>query len=1690
MSVRSAALSYFVTTLIALSALILGLVAPGSAGAQQLGRDVTNVARVEFATNGQPAGFNTNPAIFQVEARRTPSNIEFFRYAPRANAQFTTRIHGSEYYPNSGMVPGYTQPGSPNDPFVSIGAPRTSNGRILDLTGDVPLSPATSFLSGELMFVRVSDPGQNINPGQIETLVIEIQTSTGDRIVLRLYESGPNTGEFFAYVPSSRLATPQNDPVLTAPAETRLTATYIDAFDATEVSVDTALVDPFGRVFDSLTGELLNGVSVTIINVATGQPAAVFGVDGVSLYPSSLTTGSTVTDASGLAYPLEPGEFLFPLMAPGEYRLEIAPPAGYFYPSGFAASDFEALDNAPFVIVGASYGGSFTLTAAGPLNFDVPLDGAGEIVLTKQALTATASAGDTAAYAIDIENRDVVPAPVIVRDTLPVGFRYLAGSARVDRGSVEVKSISADGRTLEFRASLLRPGERLRLTYAAVITAGAPLGEAVNRAEGVNTAGEAISNRAEAAIEVTEDLLRSRLTLIGRVAEAACDGDEDWAKELKDGKGVAGVRLYMETGEYVVTDENGLFHFEGVRAGTHVVQLDEQTLPEGYKPMVCEENSRYAQSPTSKFVDVRGGLIWRANFYLERVAEVEKKSEAVDFDDVTEYQAYDAAWLAAADSSPRWIYPETSRTASSRSVNAGIVHPRGASVALFLNGKPVPAENAAGRDVGEGEAELSRWRGIDILVGENRFKAEVRDASGTLIKMLDTVIWHVSDVQRASLVADQTVLVADGRTVPTVAVRLEDSAGHAVHKGRIVDIDVLAPYTLKRHQDFEREAAVSANALNSGIVIGADGIAHVDLEPTLETGRVRVRVKLDNGRTEDITAWMMPEKRDWILVGLGEGELSLDTLSGSAGTGDETLSDGRAAFFAKGMIKGDWLLTLAVDTAKRRGMRDTAVFADYIDPNAYYTLYGDRTWQHTDAPSRYPVYVKLERETAQILFGDFDTDLNDTQLTRYSRRLSGLKVAIEGERTSFNGFVAETNQGFIKDELAADGTSGPYKLSRRGLVRNGERVSVETRDRLRPDILVTSRVYNRWIDYEIDYVTGEIVFRHPVAAADMAFNPNVIVVDYEVVSGGPRQLTAGGRAAVFTADRRYEAGLTYLKDESAARVEMGGLDVRAQISPQTELRAEVATSARDTGTGTERANAYLFEVGHQSDALTVSGYIRQEDAGFGTGQLSSATETIRRIGADLSYRLEDGISEDNGQRIGRSVEARAYREEALITQAARDVGEIGVSQQSATLGATLGLKAVRETYPATDEARDSLLLTGSVRRSFIEQGLTVTASHEQPLTKTSDEATLFPQRTQLAIDKEITERITLNLRHEVNNGTDASGQTTLVGATVRPWTGAEGRISADQVSNDSAKRLAATIGLDQTVQINDQWSASFGASRRAHIDGGDSPLDVTPDAAISPLEDGVRSSLTESEDYKSFYAGFGYRSEKSAGSTRLEYRDAESGTRLTAALGAARESSETLSYGAAARWQTERFEALPGRDSFEARLGTAWRPHGEGVVVFNRLDARYENTEGDLVSRKLVNNLGLNWMLSDQTQVAAAWGVKYQENDINGVKSDGFTQLFAGEVRHDITRRIDAGISVSALVDQVTKTADYAWGPSLGYNPTENVWASVGYNVEGFSDDDFEAAEYSREGVYLKLRVKFDQKSVAGLLERISPTGK
>lgn len=1657
------------------AAAALAAAAFGQAGAATLGARVDNVAQVSYSLGSGSANIATPAASFTIEAARTPSTIEFFRYAPGLPGGLAVTLNGSDY-----QVPGGA--------FAPVGALTTAAGAIVNLAAPVTIATADAYFPGEPVIIGVTDAGQNGDPLRIETLVATIRTANGDFVTLRLYESGADTGVFYGWIASAAGLPVQNDSILTITHGSTLVARYQDPFDASEVSTDIAAADPFGRVFDALTGALVDGASVAIVDAATGLPASVFGIDGFSAYPSTVVTGQTVTDAGGVVYQLGSGEYRFPIMAPGTYRLIVTPPAGFSAPSSVPATSFGALPNAPFAIAPGSYGQAFTIIGSADVEIDIPVDPITDIILRKEADAGAASIGDFIRYRISIEIRAGASGAFSIVDKLPEGLRYQAGSAKLNGATIADPSISNDGRMLKFAAGAAVAPSVSELTYIAEVSAGAKRGVAVNEAVAVSLGGVAISNRAEAGVVIEDDFFRDSLTIVGRI-KTGCDANEG----AEPDENLKGVRLYMETGATTLADENGLYHFEDVSPRTHVVQVDEDSLPAGYELVLCKDDTRRSGSPRSQFVDAKGGKIWRADFNVRRTGAAANalavEGEAAVFNVDKEYLSYDKAWLnKQTDAAPAFAYPAEGVTPSTRSINIGVKHSSNLRVRLYLNGHEAPAENFAGRDVALlGGVALSRWKGVDILEGSNRLEAVISDTNGAEVARISRNLDFIDDARRVTLLTAQTHAVADGKTRPTIALKVTDGAGRPVRAGHILQVEIEPPFRAALREAIEDRAPLDAPlSASAGVPVGQNGVALVELEPTAETGLARLRVKLSDGAEKRISTYVKPAPRDWIVVGIAEGEGGIERRDGAAKApdGSGTIGDGRIAGFAKGTIKGDWLVTIAGDSANNRNAADDELF-DVIDPDDRYPLYGDRSNQRFEAQSRYPIYLKTEKDGFKAQFGDYDTGMTDTRLARYSRRLSGLSAVYDSERFAFTGFAAETNQAFVKDELAADGTSGPYRLSAAPLVRNSESIIVETRDRFRPDVVTGATTLLRYADYDIDFETGEIIFRLPVPAADAAFNPNVIVIDYETAAPVDRNLTAGGRGAVRFLGGRGEAGASFIHEEapgvSGETTNLAGADLKLDLTDEDQLRLEYASTFTDSPTVDDCTDAILAEASHTGERLDAKAYYSRLEPGFGLSQQTSATAGVVRYGAEASLKVSEFENATGTQRGARYVDAKAYHEENLATGASRDLAEAALRQESNLTSGAIGLRAVRE-EPQVGQEREALLSLVSVKQRFENLGLSLRAAHERPIAG-DDASSLFPTRTSLGFDQKLFDGLTLSATHEILNGDAVTQSNTTVGLVAEPWSGGKITLSGDRLTQDSGERIGATFGVDQQVRLSKKWTGSLGMARREDLKKNgavDVEDDIVPDLPRSPFE-------TAGGAFTSLYAGAGYRGETTTGSGRVEMKKTEVGRRYMVATGAARELSEQFSFAAAGRFQADNNDLAPDERRVDFRLGAAFRPHDDGLIVFNRIDVKQREIDQDAESWKVVHNLTLNAKATDRLQIAFNHGFKYSILTTGGETYDSVTELAGVEARYDISEKVDVGVHGEALYSYNSRTLDYSFGPSLGFAPAKNFWLSLGWNIKGFVDEDFAAAEYSRQGPYLKLRIKFDQTTARGLLDAISP---
>ncbi|MEX2328007.1 MAG: hypothetical protein WD558_09775, partial [Pseudomonadales bacterium] len=769
---------------------------------------------------------------------------------------------------------------------------------------------------------------------------------------------------------------------------------------------------------------------------------------------------------------------------------------------------------------------------------------------------------------------------------------------------------------------------------------------------------------------------------------------------------------------------------------------------------------------------------------------------------------------------------------------------------------------------------------------------------------------------------------------------------------------------------------------------------------------------------------------------------------------EDYYQDGRVAFFARGTVKGEYLLTMAYDSDKR----DEDLFGT-INPGRYYTLYGDASSRSDDAPSSEKLYVRVERDSFSALAGDFSSQLSATELAKYNRSLTGLYSEYYSDRLNYVMFASRTTQAFVRDDLRGEGTSGIYNLSRDRILENSENISIEVRDRLKNERIVSRRQLSRGLDYTIDYGNGEVIFKSPVFSQDEDFNPQFIVAEYEVDVEGDEQTNFGGRFAAALAQGKAELGATIVEERTEGReAQLRGIDATWRFDDGSKLRAEYARSnARDAAADVS-GDAYLIEYERVGERLDVDIYIRDYDADFGIGQQSAVETGIRRIGTDLTWRIDESTR----------ITGQVYRQTNVETGRARDVLETRATLEVGETDLQVGVRAaVDSSGEKVEDSTSQQLLVGASRgfgrlrlRSDLELDLGSQAANKD-----------FPNRLLLGGEYALTDDIRLFGQQELSFGDIENTQQSRFGVRSELWRGAQASTTVTREVDD-AQRLAANYGFRQAIELDDRWSFDFGLDRAQTL-----KRTSTPDQEINPA--GVPVYEDESDDFTAGYLGAGYDEDLWQVVSRIEYRTAVAEDRYNLATGIKRSLADGVVLAAIVDLRRTRGAS----DTVENRvgLGYVYRPPDSRLSILDKLElsTRSEKGEFDTQARKIVNNLNANYAMSSRTQLALQYGVKYVVDTIDGDEYEGFTDLVGFELRRLLSDRFDIGIHGSVLHSWNADVMDYAYGISFGVTPTTNVWTSIGYNFDGYKDSDFDEADYTAKGVYLKFRFKFDQNSAS-----------
>jgi uncharacterized repeat protein (TIGR01451 family) len=390
-------------------------------------------------------------------------------------------------------------------------------------------------------------------------------------------------------------------------------------------------VDPSGVVYDAITRQPVAGAIVTLRLVG-----ACAGFDVNTMIVNASAGGYTVgpgqqismtTGASGFY------QFLLTPTAPPfcNFELVVTPPANYTAPSSLippasplatplGAGTYRVQPQAgpPNISQTTTY--HLQLTAgSGTQNVihnHIPLDPAIPTLLALEKLVdrREAEVGDSVLYTLRIRNVQGATLPgLFIDDQLPLGFRYIAGTARtqLSGGTLQALADPAGGvgpRLTFFYNAALASGQVLTLTYRVRLGVGSQQGDGINRANA--RSGAIASNEGRAEVRVRGGVFTAEACVVGKIY---VDCNENQIQDPEE-VGVPGVRLYFEDGTYLIADSEGKYSYCGLKPITHVLKVDRSTLPKG--AYLGTTGSRNVGDPDSLFVDVKAGELHRADFRI------------------------------------------------------------------------------------------------------------------------------------------------------------------------------------------------------------------------------------------------------------------------------------------------------------------------------------------------------------------------------------------------------------------------------------------------------------------------------------------------------------------------------------------------------------------------------------------------------------------------------------------------------------------------------------------------------------------------------------------------------------------------------------------------------------------------------------------------------------------------------------------------------------------------------------------------------------------------------------------------------------------------------------------------------------------------------------------------------------------
>jgi hypothetical protein len=942
--------------------------------------------------------------------------------------------------------------------------------------------------------------------------------------------------------------------------------------------------------------------------------------------------------------------------------------------------------------------------------------------------------------------------------------------------------------------------------------------------------------------------------------------------------------------------------------------------------------------------------------------------------------------------------------------------------------------------------------GVELTPGPHRLR--VRMQNSWRQERSDSLAVHVSGPPAAFGWEERALrLTADGHSEATVALRVVDGWGVPVVTQPLVTVTA----------DAAEVVTSDADQSSVGIQVRPDsaGWVRVTVRAGYEVRPGALRLRVGEAEAE-VALEVLPVLPPFSFTGVGRVGLGANPESFGAIT-------------ARGRVDARTSLLLTYDSRWLDADRDA--FGRTFDPlePAQYPILGDAALQRTLTASRGGFAARLERGFDWVAVGDVQTTgfAEDLTLARYGRALTGAAGRVTTGPLVWQGFGASTSRQLTQTQLRGAGNAGPYTIAQ-NVEPGTESVLLETRAYENPERVVSRRALLRWADYQLDYVSGALLFKVPVPASDTYGNPVFIVVTYESVGGGDATAVWGMRLA--TDARRVGRGLgldlmgvgaTFVHDGAAVggaytlgggdlRIRRGVLELGGELSygssPDSSGLATALDAAIRLGTKVELKGRWLHlgEGFHNPSAVGLRA---------GTDEVGvSARATLAGNELKFDHAWQRFTTDDVSRRQTRGTIART------LLPGLR--GSAGLTADQMINGPTSSTSQAGE-FELSWEPMQRLRVWGEGRQLF----------------KTTGSAA-FPSHVGAGARYQLTPAIALEARHRQAFLADSGSYgVTNLGLRTRLLGGTEAW-GAYQLAGINGAYNAAVVGLNSRMQLNSAWTVSGMFERRMGL-------------GRAAIEDPVRALpfVQDEEDYWSVGLGTELlpKGKPYRLSGRAELRDGEQ--RSTQLFTAAGSFSFTPALALLSRQEYLQDNMVLTTGPQDSRRlwslwGVAFRPTSSdrwnvlGKVEW--LDVRNPQGGGVLASQgdeaRMIMSGETIFEASARTELGARYAIRraratlrYDDGLVQDVWSD--SHFMAARARADWQYGLGARVEGRGLFEQTTNAVRYDLAPQAVFAPIPGVEFAAGYRFGTLKDPDF--AVNGGQGFFVMLGAQVTERSLA-----------